>query len=230
MHKIAILDVAAKPSPHFDAFEHCGLMVKRWLDAKLPEATLICLDIKAGEPLPEIAEYAGFILPGSEAGVYDDTPWMELLRLKLLEIREAGKPIYGICFGHQMMAHTYGGWAEKADKGFCLGERQFRASDGSTITSHVSHQDQVVELPSGATVIAGSEYCPVAALEYDYPALSTQFHPEYHPDFIRAIADFLEGDLMNAEQAEAAKASLLPGRVSPDLFADEVAAFFRRHL
>ncbi|WP_146347155.1 type 1 glutamine amidotransferase [Phaeobacter marinintestinus] len=230
MARIAIIDVAALPAPHLDGFGSVADMVTTWLGPHLPEADLIGVDVVGGAALPTVNAFDGFILPGSEAGVYDERDWMDPLRDLLLHIRTAGKPVYGICFGHQMMAHSYGGAARKEDKGFCLGARDFTSDQGDTITGHVSHQDQVVTVPPGATVQASADYCPVAALSYDFPAMSTQFHPEYPPDFIRAIADLLENDLMTPDQVQAARQSLSARPVAQDLFAEKVAGFFRAHL
>ena len=64
-------------------------------------------------------------MSGSEHGVYDSRPWMSPLRKLLLETKKAGKPICGICFGHQMMADTFVGKAEKSQIGNVVGVRQF---------------------------------------------------------------------------------------------------------
>jgi GMP synthase-like glutamine amidotransferase len=77
------------------------------------------------EGLPKLDSFDGLIVPGSEHGVYDNRPWMAPLRNLLLETKKAGKPIYGICFGHQMMAGTFGGKAEKSQIGNVVGVRQF---------------------------------------------------------------------------------------------------------
>ena len=50
---------------------------------------------------------------------------MSPLRKLLLETKKAGKPIYGICFWHQIMADTFGGKAEKLQIGNVVGVRQF---------------------------------------------------------------------------------------------------------
>ena len=56
----------------------------------------------------------GIIISGSDKGVYDDTPWMQpLARVGWATARAAGKPMFGVCFGHQIMADVFGGKAEK---------------------------------------------------------------------------------------------------------------------
>lgn len=230
MVRIAIIDLATMPAPHLDKFESVSTLVIDWLGPHLPEAELVPFDVKAGVPLPRPEAFDGIILPGSEMGVYDQPPWMEALRAFLLDVRAARTPIYGICFGHQMMAHTYGGQAEKADAGFCLGVRTFTDKSGGQIVGHVAHQDQVTQAPPDARITASAAYCPVGALDYDFPAMSTQFHPEYSPGVIAGIADVLDGQLMTSEEAEAARAASVESRVRQDLFAAEVAAFFRRYI
>ena len=50
---------------------------------------------------------------------------MAPLRNLLLKTKQASKPIYGICFGHQIMADTFGGKAEMSQIGNVVGARQF---------------------------------------------------------------------------------------------------------
>ena len=85
--------------------------------------------------------------------------------------------MFGICFGHQIMADIFGGKAAKSDKGFITGSRRFN-DRGTNVNAYLAHQDQVTEVPPNAEVIASAAHCPVAALSYDFPALSVQFHPE----------------------------------------------------
>ncbi len=46
-----------------------------------------------------------------------------------------------------------------------------------------SHQDQVLTLPVGATLLARSEFCPIAAYAVDDRVLCIQPHPEFVEDY-----------------------------------------------
>ena len=56
------------------------------------------------------------------------------------------------------------------------------------ISVPVSHQDQVVLQPPNTDIIVTSEFTPYAALAWtDRPAISFQFHPEFEPDYAKAL-------------------------------------------
>ena len=58
------------------------------------------------------------VITGSRRNVSMWEDWMdEVAKL----IRECEDPLYGICFGHQIIAHTLGGQAQKWDRGWGLG-------------------------------------------------------------------------------------------------------------
>ena len=118
--KITVLDCVS-PDRLTEKYGPTGNHVIRWLSPALPEATIDTVHVAGGVPAPKPGEVDGIVISGSEKGVYDDTPWMAPLRAILEEYREAGTPVFGICFGHQIMADVWGGKAEKADKGFITG-------------------------------------------------------------------------------------------------------------
>ena len=126
------------------------------------------------------------------------------------------------------MADVWGGKAEKADKGFITGAREFESPAGP-VSAYVAHQDQVTDVPPNAQVVAGSDYCPVAALAYDFPAFSVQFHPEYNRGFTEDLIDMFGDQLMNADQIAEAK-STLDADVPAGLFGAQAAAFFRGNI
>ncbi len=227
MVKIVVLDCVS-PDKLTAKYGPTGNHVIRWLSPALPEAELETVHIAGGAPAPKPADVDGIVISGSEKGVYDDTPWMAPLRASLEDYRAAGTPVFGICFGHQIMADVWGGKAEKADKGFITGAREF-ASAGGPVSAFVAHQDQVTEVPPEAQVVAGSDYCPVAALAYDFPAFSVQFHPEYNRGFTEDLIDMFGDQLMNDAQIAEAK-STLDAEVQSDLFGAQAAAFFRGHI
>lgn len=211
-----------------DKYGDTGSHVMGWIAPHLPEAELLAVHVAANAPMPVPEAGLGVIVSGSEMGVYDSAPWIGPLRENLLAHRLAGTPIFGICFGHQIMADTFGGKAEKVTSGFAAGVRSFSAEQGE-YDAYVAHQDQVTAAPPAARVAASAPYCPVAALAYDFPALSVQFHPEYNRAFATDLIDMFGAELMTPEQIRADRETL--SRPVPDsLYTAEVAAFFRKHL
>jgi GMP synthase-like glutamine amidotransferase len=93
------------------------------------------------------------------------------------------------------MAEAFGGRVEKSDKGWGVGLQAYDLVgeapwlDGAgSIAVPVSHQDQIVVRPPHATVLAASAFTPYGMLAYrDQPAISMQFHPEFAPDYARAL-------------------------------------------
>ncbi|MDD9908918.1 MAG: type 1 glutamine amidotransferase [Ahrensia sp.] len=211
--------------PLRDRYGSIALRIEAWIGPHLPEAEFSMVHVAGGERMPQPDTVDGVIISGSEKGVYDDTPWMQPLRDNLEQMRVAGVPMFGICFGHQIMADVFGGKAQKADKGFVTGSRSFETANGE-LRSYLAHQDQVSDVPPGAEVIASAPHCPVAALAYDFPALSVQFHPEYDAAFTTDLIEMFGPQLMSPVEIEAATATL-SANVPRDLYCEEVAAFFR---
>ncbi|OED38836.1 hypothetical protein AB833_18030 [Chromatiales bacterium (ex Bugula neritina AB1)] len=210
-----------------EKYGRTGPQVIEWIERYLPEASFSAVHVAGNEAPPQPGNVDGIIISGSEKGVYDNTPWMQPLRENLQLMQSAAVPMFGICFGHQIMADVFGGKAIKSDKGFVTGTRQF-TDRGNTVTAYLAHQDQVVEVPPGAEVIASSAHCPVAALSYDFPALSVQFHPEYDGEFAKDLIDMFGAELMSEEQLQAARDSLNT-EVGDALWCAEVADFFRKY-
>lgn len=205
-----------------------GAQIIRWIAPALPEAEFLSVHIAGNEPFLTPNEIDGLIISGSEKGVYDETGWMEGLRCNLQDMREAGVPMFGICFGHQILADLFGGKAEKVDRGFVVGTLAVE-DNVKSYQAHLAHQDQVTKVPEGATVIASASHCPVAALSYDFPALSVQFHPEYDEIFLRDLIDIFGPKLLAEGDIETARKSVRGG-VPPDLYHKELATFFRENI
>ncbi len=227
--RIAVLDLTNQPSPLLDDVPSVGETIVEWLSPELPEAAFASVGVAYGADLPEPSDHDGFIISGSEFGVYDSTPWMAPLREFLLAARDAQRPIFGICFGHQIMADTFGGRAEKASCGNVVGRRIYRVGEVDHPT-HVWHQDQVTQIPPDAKVTGTADYCPVGVLEYEFPGFSVQFHPEYTRSRLEQLFALGRDRFISAEAVDAALASFREGDVDSALFASDTASFFRRHV
>lgn len=173
--------------------------------------------LSEGEPLPDPAGLDAILHTGSPAGVYDDLPWMTPLMDFIRGAAAASTPQIGICFGHQAIAYALGARVEKSDKGWGIGRHVYdilapqawmTAPTPAQFSLGVSHQDQVLTLPPGATHIARNDFCEFAALAYpNAPAISFQGHPEYSPGFSCALYNVRRGTKLSHEMVDAAEAS-----------------------
>jgi GMP synthase-like glutamine amidotransferase len=225
--RIAILDLCVWLPEYQSGQAKFGDVIAAWALRGMPDDEFTVIYVEQGQPLPNVTAFDGYILSGSDKGVYDDAPWMDPLRAFLLQAKDAGKPLFGICFGHQLMAEVFGGKAEKVGDAE-VGVRAFDV-EGTIQTGHVWHQDQVTEIPPNATVIGSASYCPVAALSYDFPAMSVQFHPEYAPDYVSAFLQRSRGKILSAAVTDAAVAQFEASDVEADLFVRQAAKFFHGH-
>ena len=208
-----------------EKYGRTGPLVIEWIRDYLPEASFSWIHVAGNQPLPRPDSIDGIIISGSEKGVYDNTPWMQPLRDNIHMMQSASVPMFGICFGHQIMADVFGGTAAKADKGFITGTRQFN-DRGVNMNAYLAHQDQVIDVPPNAEVIASAAHCPVAALSYDFPALSVQFPPEYSREFAKDLIEMFGAELMTPKLLQAARDSL-SAKAEDGLWCTEVAEFFR---
>ena len=203
----------------------------RGMFAPFPQIHPEFIQVRLGEFPDGIDDWDAFLITGSAAGVYDDFDWIEPLRALIRDIAEAGKPLVGICFGHQIIADTLGGKAEKSTKGWGLGIREAGVDDppasaeglGGTLNLLYVHQDQVTQPPDGATVFAGNDFCPIAAYHVGGRILGIQGHPEFTPEVVDAIMDFRE-ESMGPGTVEEARATL-KGRNDADTVAAAIVRF-----
>ena len=172
-----------------------------------------------------------YVITGSSAGVHDGLPWVEELAAFLRGVRGRAK-LVGICFGHQVMAHAFGGTVEKVDRGWGLGLHRYAMRDrpgwlgpAAGVAVMASHQDQVVVPPPGSVVVGASDFTPYAILDYGDDAISFQFHPEFTTAFSRALIDVDRAADMPASLKAAAHRSL-----DEDSDAVAVAAMIDRFL
>ena len=94
-------------------------------------------------------------------------------------------------------SQAFGGDVIKSPKGWGIGLHTYGVAahrpwmdQTPAFALAASHQDQVVELPPGATVLAGSEFCQMGTLAYDDGmAISCQLHPEFAPAYSTALID-----------------------------------------
>ena len=171
-------------------------------------------DVAAGV-LPDAVEACdAYLVTGAAAGVYDPLPWIDPLKDFLVSARGRA-PLVGVCFGHQIMAEAFGGKVIQSPKGWGVGMHTYAVrapapwmDAAAPIAVAASHQDQVVEPPPGARVVAASDFTPFGMLAYDdQPAISIQLHPEFAPAYAEALIEARRGTRYSDAEADAAIAS-----------------------
>ena len=58
----------------------------------------------------------------------------------------------------------------------------------TSLSLNAGHQDQVIKLPEGGKLFAGSDFCPIAGFEVG-SMLAFQGHPEFNNDYIHYLVD-----------------------------------------
>jgi GMP synthase-like glutamine amidotransferase len=165
-------------------FEGLG-SIKAWLSERDMELTHTRL--YDGERLPAVDEFDWLVVLGGPMGVHDEDqyPWLKVEKDLIGAALDAGKGVIGICLGAQLVAEALGarvttgeteiGWlpvqATDAGRNHPIGQML----DGQTV---LHWHDDVFSLPTGATLLAGTEANPNQAFVYGEKVLGLQFHLE----------------------------------------------------
>ena len=129
----------------------------------------------------DLQDADGLILSGGPASVYDsEAPAYNP------EILAMGKPMLGLCYGHQLLCHRLGGQVERgATHEFGAAYLHVDKAEGVLAGLDerervwMSHRDHVAALPPGFAVLGATEDCPVAAMgDAERKIYGLQFHPE----------------------------------------------------
>jgi GMP synthase (glutamine-hydrolysing) len=145
--------------------------------------------------------YDGFAITGSGLHIYDGDPevtrQIELVRA----IFETGTPLFGSCWGLQVITVAAGGAVRRNPKGREIGfGRGIRLTDAGrkhpmyagkmdVFNAPTVHLDEVETLAPGSTVLSTNAMSDVQAIEVKTPAGSTAWGVQYHPEYpLREVA------------------------------------------
>ncbi|MEO6338992.1 MAG: type 1 glutamine amidotransferase [Caulobacteraceae bacterium] len=227
--KVGVLETGFTPRPLVPRYGGYAAMVETLLGAGFNYQVF---DVQAGDlpAQPELCD--AYVVTGSSAGVYNPLPWIAPLE-EFLRAARGKAALVGLCFGHQVMAEAFGGRVEKSSNGWGVGLEAYDVFShepwmdrGDRIALPAFHQDQVVEPPPGAVVLAGSAFTPFGLLSYGADrAISFQQHPEFSIEFTAALVrDRSEGALPKAVARRALQNLDEPNDLAP------VGAGIRRFL
>ncbi len=199
--KIGILKTGHVPDELVTKHGNYADMFVRVLGQASPALSFAVYPVHDHE-LPESAdECDGWVITGSRYGVYEDHGWIDALKDLIRDIHQQQIPLFGICFGHQIVAEALGGSAVKSDKGWGLGYDTYTlidppawlGHDNDQLTLHIVHQDQVVACPPDAKVFATSPFCEFAGLRYGDSVVTIQAHPEFSTEYNQDILQIRRG-------------------------------------
>jgi GMP synthase (glutamine-hydrolysing) len=187
-------------------------------------------------PLPRHDRYAGVLITGSAAMVTERHPWSERSADWLRAAAADGLPLFGICYGHQLLAHAFGGEVGYNPRGREMGtvpvalkpsaahDPLFRGLP-TQLPAHTTHLQSVLAPPKDATVLAQSALDDCQAFRVGEQVWGVQFHPEFSATMMRGYIQARRSELNREGQCH-----LELGRsVRPAPQARDVLRRFVRH-
>ena len=162
--------------------ERCGL----------PADEMICRNV-IRDPLPVSLLQAADALMIGGAGAFSATqryPWTQGVLDLVRAAADGGTPMFGSCWGHQIIAVALGGRVEHDGERAEMGCAEVRLTDAGRqdplfdgfpdrFLTNMGHHDRVTRLPPGAVELAENDSQPNQAFRLaGLPIYGTQFHSE----------------------------------------------------
>jgi GMP synthase (glutamine-hydrolysing) len=165
------------------------------------------------DTLPAPKESDGWIITGSPDSVHDSLAWLPGVRKQISTAVETGHPILGVCFGHQLLAHSLGAKVEINRAGWELGSATVQLTAdglesalftdlGADLEVYQTHHDVVTDIPAGMKVLATNEM-GIQAIGVGERIFGVQFHPEFSPGiagmYVELRSDYQRGRIMDIQ-------------------------------
>ena len=140
----------------------------------------------------EVTAYDAAILGGSGdfSVVERDQPFFQPMAELLRALIDVSFPIFGCCFGYQLLVDAMGGTVIRDPENSELGSHDVELTENGTrdplfgqlpqrFIAQMGHFDRAAKLPDGIPNLASSRRCGFQALRVPgAPIWATQFHPE----------------------------------------------------
>ncbi|MDR3390038.1 MAG: glutamine amidotransferase [Rudaea sp.] len=191
--------------------------------------------VDAEEALPTPRRIDAAVITGSGAMVSERLGWSERTADWLRTAAQAGLPMLGVCYGHQLLAHALGGHVDYNPRGREIGTVDIQclpaAADDelfgvlpAQFRAHATHLQSVLKPPAAAVVLARSALDDCQAVRYAPRVWGVQFHPEFSVAHMRGYLH----ERMPAVNGEGLDAQRIMGSVGASPHARAVLRRFAR--
>ena len=166
----------------------------------LSKSRFVVRSLHFGESLVNLSCITAIIITGSPAFITDEEAWNFIGASYIKKAHKIGIPILGVCYGHQLLAWTFGGKVGFNAEGRSIGTIPIKLKESAKndllfgglperFNVNVSHQQSVVQLPSEAIELALSSSNNLQAFRFGDKSWGIQFHPEFSKDIVRKYID-----------------------------------------
>jgi GMP synthase (glutamine-hydrolysing) len=181
-----------------------------------PDAVVdLCFPADPGANLPDaggLEGYDGVALTGSSLNIYDMTPEITAQIDLARQVFASGTPVFGSCWGLQMLTTAAGGVVRRNPKGREMGfarkivpneagrAHPMLAGRPIAFDAPAVHQDEVETMAPGTILLASNAVSEVQAVEIKFgkgTAWAVQYHPEFSFGEVAAIGGALGARLVD---------------------------------
>lgn len=199
-----------------------------------PDWRISVFAVKDGIFPDTVTDFDGIMITGSPASVHDGEEWIARLEQVVRDSVAAQVPLFGACFGHQVIAKALGGTVAENPGGWVFGLARSEVTDApdwartmpARFGQYAAHVEQVTDLPDGARVWARAAHCDAVGFVIGNRVFTTQNHPEMTHGFMAALIEEY-GPKLPPDVLEAAQTSM-SHTADTAAFSETVARFFEQ--
>jgi len=173
---------------------------EQWFSRVLGERVHLHVHDAITQPRTDVTHLDGMIVSGSPRSLVDPEPWMHDAAETVRRAADVGVPVLGVCFGHQLIAHAFGGRVRTNPNGWEVGTQEVELTDEGErdplfaglprrVRVNQSHRDEVWELGASFRRLAGSDHTETQAIAVGDHVRGVQFHPEMTAKVVRRIIE-----------------------------------------
>ena len=177
--------------------------------ANIPLEQIKTVSVYLGEALPNPEDVQAIIITGSIDMVTERLDWSERTATWIKDAVTKQVPILGVCFGHQLLAHAFGGEIGDNPNGAEFGTITVNKSASAStdklfkdlpdsLNVQAFHFESILNLPEHAVVLASNDMDKHHAYRFGDNAWGVQFHPEFDQEIMDHAIDVYENMISDA--------------------------------